>query len=112
LLRHIVEKATQQQSPKGKLSSSPFFWCLDFPLSFSFLLFHLILKEKIMSELGSLIKEDKLRNICRYYDIYLKSVLEKLDRSPVVPTHLDKVNWAVQLNLGIFLSSFFLFLIW
>jgi hypothetical protein len=25
LLRHIVEKATQQQSPKGKLSSSPFF---------------------------------------------------------------------------------------
>jgi hypothetical protein len=32
--------------------------------------------------------------------MYLEQLMKKLDRSPVVPTHLDDVNWRVHLRLG------------
>lgn len=35
-----------------------------------------------------------------YYQMFLKQLMKKLDRSPVVPTHLDEVNWRVHLRLG------------
>lgn len=53
-----------------------------------------------MGELRSFIHDDKLKALCMYYQMYLKQLMKKLDRSPVVPTHLDDVNWRVHLRLG------------
>lgn len=56
--------------------------------------------EKIVGELKTLIVTDKLKPICHYYNFYVQQILKKLDRSPVVPTHLEDVKWSVQLSLG------------
>eukprot|EP01127_Copromyxa_protea_P020419 TRINITY_DN6836_c0_g6_i1.p1 TRINITY_DN6836_c0_g6~~TRINITY_DN6836_c0_g6_i1.p1 ORF type:complete len:181 (+),score=42.28 TRINITY_DN6836_c0_g6_i1:25-567(+) len=72
LIKHIVERAAQVQAPI----------------------------ETIVGELKTFIDTDKLKALCMYYKMYLEQLLKKLDRSPVVPTHLDDVNWRVHLKLG------------
>eukprot|EP01126_Amoeba_proteus_P050182 TRINITY_DN590_c0_g1_i2.p1 TRINITY_DN590_c0_g1~~TRINITY_DN590_c0_g1_i2.p1 ORF type:complete len:145 (+),score=33.32 TRINITY_DN590_c0_g1_i2:293-727(+) len=72
LVRHVCERAAQIQAPV----------------------------EKIVGELRQIISDDKLKSLCKYYLLHLKQIHKKLDRSPVVPTHLDDVQWRVHLKLG------------
>jgi hypothetical protein len=61
--------------------------------------------------------ETKLRTFCRaHVSVALVAMTTNSsgnntneNRSPVVPTHLDKVNWTVQLNLGAFLVVLWIF---
>eukprot|EP01125_Pyxidicula_operculata_P020639 TRINITY_DN7668_c0_g1_i1.p1 TRINITY_DN7668_c0_g1~~TRINITY_DN7668_c0_g1_i1.p1 ORF type:complete len:180 (-),score=43.46 TRINITY_DN7668_c0_g1_i1:175-714(-) len=72
LVKHISERAAQQQASI----------------------------EKVVGELQQLIDEDKLKNILRYYQLFSQKLLKKLDRSPVVPLHLDDVSWRLHLRLS------------
>jgi len=56
--------------------------------------------KQIVDELVSLIQKELLKPILKYYDYYNNELEKKLQRSPVVPHHLDDVQWRLHLKLG------------
>jgi len=72
LVKHIVERAAQQQATN----------------------------EQVVRELKGIIEEDRLKSLLRYYQLFNQQLLKKLERSPVVPAHLGDVHWRLHLQLA------------
>jgi hypothetical protein len=71
-IQHVVEKAGAQQLPL----------------------------EMMKKELESLVDDDRLMLLLRYYQLFSKKLITSQDRSPVVPLHLTDTNWRLDLQLA------------
>lgn len=56
--------------------------------------------EDLRNELAPLLDDDHIKFLLRYYQLFLKRLIEDSERSSIVPRHLDDVKWRVDLTLA------------
>jgi len=56
--------------------------------------------EELQRELSTLLDDDHLMVLLRYYQVSMRRLIAESERTPIVPRHLNDVNWRVDLELA------------